>query len=142
MTHTPRAVLDTNIVLSALVFRQGRLVPIRRVWQQRSFHPLVSTATVAELIRALNYPKFKLTAEERDELLADYLPFCTTIRMPSKPPRTPPCRDPFDVPFLQLASAGKSDFLVTGDRDLLELGETLSFAIVTADAFITALGAG
>lgn len=140
MTRTPRAVLDTNIVLSALLFPQGRGVPIRRVWQLRGFHPLVSTATVAELIRALNYPKFKLTAEERDELLADYLPFCTTIRMPGKPPRTPPCRDPFDVPFLQLASAGKADFLVTGDRDLLELDEISSFAIVTADTFIVALG--
>ena len=71
-------------------------------------------------MRALTYPRFKLTAEEQRELLADYLPYCTSVVMPAKPPRTPPCRDPFDVPFLQLAVVGKADYLVTGDKDLLK----------------------
>ena len=81
-----------------------------------------------ELIRALAYPKFQLDTEARDGLLADYLPGCTTIRMPRKPPRTPECRDPFDLPFLQLAIVGKADYLVTGDRDLLDLDLQGSFA--------------
>ena len=90
-------VLDTNVVLSALVFVQGRLAPLRQAWQQGRCHPLISTATAAELMRALQYPKFKLLAEEQKELLADYLPYCTTVRMPTKLPKTPPCRDPFDI---------------------------------------------
>ena len=59
--------------------------------------------TTRELMRALTYPKFKLTAEDQRELVADYLPYCTPVSMPATPPKTPPCRDPFDVPFLQLA---------------------------------------
>ena len=61
-----RVVLDTNVVLSALVFAQGRLAPLRQAWQHGRCRRLVSTATTAELMRALRYPKFKLSAEERE----------------------------------------------------------------------------
>lgn len=81
----------------------------------------MSNPTAAELLRGLAYPKFKLSAAEQEELLADYLPWCETISIPEPPPRTPVCRDPFDQPFLHLAVAGKADFLVTGDADLLAL---------------------
>ena len=132
-------VLDTNVVLSALVFVQGRLAPLRQAWQQGRCHPLISTATAAELMRALQYPKFKLLAEEQEELLADYLPYCTTVRMPTKPPKTPPCRDPFDIPFLQLALVGKADHLVTGDKDLLSLADTFARSIITVEQLLRSL---
>ena len=131
-----RVVLDTNVVLSALVFAQGRLAPLRQAWQQGRCQPLVSTITTAELMRALRYPKFKLSAEEQEELLADYLPFCATVRIPAKPPKTPPCRDPFDIPFLQLAVVGKTDHLVTGDKDLLSLANTFACSIITAEQLL------
>lgn len=134
-----RAVLDTNVVLSALLFAQGRLTRLRLAWQQAIFHPLVSKATAAEFMRALTYPKFKLTAEDQRELVADYLPYCTTIVMPAKPPRTPPCRDAFDVPFLQLAIVGKADYLVTGDKDLLRLTGRMRCPIITAEALLSSL---
>jgi putative PIN family toxin of toxin-antitoxin system len=137
MNSVPRAVLDTNVVLSALLFAQGRLARLRLAWQQTGFHPLVSTVTTRELMRALTYPKFKLTAEDQQELLADYLPYCTPVSMPAKPPKTPLCRDPHDVPFLQLAVVGKADFLVTGDKDLLSLPGKIRCPIVTADVFLS-----
>ena len=134
-----RVVLDTNVVLCALVFSQGRLVPLRQAWQQGRCRPLVSTVTTAELMRALQYPKFKLLAEEQEELLADYLPYCTTVRMPTKLPKTPPCRDPFDIPFLQLALVGKADHLVTGDKDLLSLAGEFARSIITAEQLLSVL---
>lgn len=132
-------VLDTNVVLSALVFSRGRIAELRKAWHAGSCTPLVSKATVAELIRALTYPKFKLAPAEQQELLADYLPWCTTVRVAAKPPRTPMCRDPFDIPFLQLSITGKADFLVSGDRDLLSLDGKLICPIVTADQFLNLL---
>ena len=134
-----RVVIDTNLVLSALVFSQGRLSPLRLAWQDRQCQPLVSTVTAAELIRVLAYPKFKLSAADQQELLADYLPHCTTVRMPPKLPVTPDCRDQFDLPFLQLAITGKADFLVSGDRDLLSLAGKSVCPILTADQFIKTL---
>jgi len=139
ITGPPRVVLDTNIVLSALVFTHGRAVALRDAWQAGRCEPHVSKATAGEFIRILGYPKFKLSVEDRREFLADYLPYCRTVNIPAKPPRTPPCRDPFDLPFLQLAVVGKVDFLVTGDRDLLSVKGKLPCPVVTLDAFLTAL---
>ncbi len=135
----PRVVLDTNIVLSALVFRAGIAARARAAWQAGVFTPLVSTATAQELVRVLAYPKFRLTKEDRDELLADYLPYATTVRIPEPPPHVPECRDTFDTMFLHLAAAGKAKALVTGDRDLLALAGKTKFEIVTLDAFLAKL---
>ena len=140
MRSAPRAVLDTNVVLSALLFSQGRLARLRLEWRQASFHPIVSRATAEELMRTLTYPKFQLTVEGQRELLADYLPYCMTVNMPAKPPKTPPCRDAFDVPFLQLAVVGNADYIVTGDRDLLSIKRCASSEIVTAEAFLGSFG--
>jgi putative PIN family toxin of toxin-antitoxin system len=137
MSRLPwRVVLDTNLVLSALVFQQGRLVSLRSLWQSKLVIPLVSQATAAELIRALAYPKFRLTSAEQEELLADYLPYCSAVTLPVPPPPTPDCRDPADKPFLQLALAGEADCLVTGDKDLLVLAESFTCRILSADTFL------
>jgi len=64
----PRVVLDTNLVLSTLVFSAGTLVALRRSWQSQRCTPLVSNATAGELIRVLAYRKFRLNAEERESL--------------------------------------------------------------------------
>lgn len=133
-------VIDTNLVLSALVFAQGHVTPLRQAWQKERIQPLVSRVTAAELIRVLAYPKFKLTPEEQQELLTDYLPCCKTIKIPEPPPRTPPCRDAFDVPFLQLALAGKAKALITGDKDLLDLAGGFACPILSAEQFIETLG--
>ena len=116
MKRPPRVVLDTNLVLSALVFANGRLAALRHAWREGHCVPLVSKATTAELIRVLTYPKFKLSDEDQQELLADYLPWCATVRIPNSAPDTPNCRDPFDQPFLQLAVVGKADYLGGLDR--------------------------
>ena len=132
----PRAVLDTNLVLSTLVFGGGALAALRRGWQNQRFTPLVSKPTAGELIRVLAYPRFRLSNEEQRELLSDYLPFCESVRVPKPPPSTPPCRDPFDVPFLELALAGKAEFLVTGDQDLMSLASEFPCPIVRAGDFL------
>jgi putative PIN family toxin of toxin-antitoxin system len=130
-----RVVLDTNIVLSALIFN-GKTAVLRQKWQANLFMPLVSKATITELIKVLTYPKFKLTREEQEELLSDYLPFCETVTIPEKLPPIPTCRDTFDQPFLVLAKVAAADFLVTGDLDLLALKDDFSCPILTVNDFI------
>ena len=134
-----RVVLDTNVVLSALVFGGGTAGLVRQAWQRAAFLPLVSTATAHELVRVLGYPKFCLSAAEQDELLADYLPYAQTVRIPTPPPAVPECRDALDAPFMQLAVAGKAKVLVSGDRDLLaiavEFESISSCPIMSLEAF-------
>ena len=135
----PRVVLDTNVLLSALLFSSGRLSVLREAWQSERMIPLVSSVTAAELLRVLSYPKFTLSNADQQELIADVLPYCTVVRMPKAPPRTPACRDPHDEAFLELAAIGKAKFLVTGDRDLLSIRERLSYQIVNPQAFLEEL---
>ncbi len=135
----PRVVIDTNLVLSALVFAKGRVTPLRLAWQNQQIQPLVSKTTAAELIRVLQYPKFKLSPADQQELLGDYLPYCQTITIPEPPPVTPDCRDVFDVPFLQLAITGEAQALITGDQDLLCLASYFTCPILTAEQFLQTL---
>lgn len=137
----PRVGLDTNIVVSALIFGHGPAARMRQAWLAGRMLPLASTATAAELMRVLAYPKFKLSAADQQELLADYLPVVTVVRVPDPPPKTPVCRDPLDLPFLHLALAGRADALVTGDADLLALTGQVPFHILSTADFLAALPA-
>ena len=115
-----RVVLDTNVLVSALVFRTGNPAALRTAWQAERIRPMASHETASELIRVLAYPKFQLTDIERQDLLAEYLPWCETITVPADIV-VPEVRDPNDLMFLRLALAGEADALVTGDQDLLSL---------------------
>jgi putative PIN family toxin of toxin-antitoxin system len=139
MSAAVRVVLDTNVVLSALVFRAGAAGQVRQAWQRGLVLPLASTATVQELVRVLAYAKFRLSKAEQDELLADYLPYAETVRIPQPPPTVPDCRDVLDLPFMHLAMEGKAQVLVSGDRDLLaivaEFERTSACPIVSLEVF-------
>ncbi|MEQ9553888.1 MAG: putative toxin-antitoxin system toxin component, PIN family [Coleofasciculus sp. G3-WIS-01] len=130
-----RVVFDTNTVLSALVFKKGRLSWMRQVWSQQWAIPLISEVTEGEIRRVLNYPKFKLSHSEQQILLDEYLPFCERVEIPEPLPVVPDCRDPKDVPFLWLATVGHAEYLVTGDRDLLALVDVFPVPIITGDVF-------
>ena len=60
----PRLVLDTNILISALLFHAGSLSWLRHAWQSDTIRPLAGRETTAELLRVLHYPKFRLSDDE------------------------------------------------------------------------------
>ncbi len=95
--------------------------------------PLLSGETAAELARVLAYPKFRLSQDDRHELLAEYLPHCEVVEVTKRCAAA--CRDVKDQPFLDLAQSGKADLLVSGDADLLVLAEKTRFGIETPDAY-------
>jgi putative PIN family toxin of toxin-antitoxin system len=134
-----RAVLDTNVVLSALIFPGETTTRIREAWRSGRITPLASRVTAAELMRALSYPKFELSASEQEHLLADYLPWCEVVAIPVPPPAIPRCRDPHDRPFLELAVAGRATLIVSGDKDLLALRAKARYSIVTPAEFVARL---
>ncbi|MGZ8184474.1 MAG: putative toxin-antitoxin system toxin component, PIN family [Methylobacter sp.] len=118
MNH--RVVLDTNCVISALLFSQQKLAWLRHSWQNNQITPLASKDTVSELIRVLAYPKFKLSKPEQKILLADFLPYTETVIINGVPEGLPIIRDQADQMFLILAVVGQAEALVTGDADILD----------------------
>lgn len=127
-------VFDTNVVVSALIFAGGQLSWLRQAWRAETIIPLLSEATVRELMAVLAYPKFRLTPDDIETLLADYLPYGRSIH-PVSVQAEPRCRDADDQFFVNLVLAAKVDYLVTGDKDLLALDGHLPCAVVTPAVF-------
>jgi len=101
---------------------------------------LLSRETAAELTRVLNYPKFRLTADERLDLHGLYLPYCETIE--TVEPYQVLCRDPKDQMFLDLARSGRAHALVSGDDDLLALAGQTEFLIETPESYRRRISVG
>lgn len=131
-----RAVLDTNVVVSALIFASGKLTWLREAWLAGILTPLVDRRCVEELVRVLSYPKFQLDREERTALLGDYLPYAEVVDTDAfDTSSVPRCADPDDQKFLDLAHASGADGLVTGDSDLLNMSGDVAFPIETPAVF-------
>jgi len=125
-----RVVLDTNVLVSALLFTQGRLSWIRRLWTDRTIVPLVDEPCTKELLRVLTYPRFGLSTAEITILLESFLPYAETVdTTAAQGLDLPTCRDTSDQKFLRMAQAGNAAVLVTGDEDLLILAQRTEFPI-------------
>ena len=132
-----RVVLDTNVAVSASVFREGRLAWLREAWGTGRIVPVVSADTIAELVRVLAYPKLRLTEEETKNVVAHYVEHAEAVGEVRASIRIPECRDPDDRMFLRLAYAARVDALVTGDSDLLAVKRRSRIRILTPDGLKT-----
>ena len=129
-----RVVLDTNALVSALLFGgvPGRIVSL---WEKGRIVPLVSRDVLLEYVRVLGYPKFALDAQDIKGLIEEHvLPYAEMVAVE----RTPRVvrDDPGDDKFLALISAGRADFLISGDKHLLAIGTFKGVAIVTSRQFL------
>ena len=132
-----RAVLDTNVILSALLFggSTGELVT---AWQTGLFRLLLSRAILEEILRVLAYPKFHLTESEIRGLVEEELiPFAETVIVRREP--AVQLRDPDDLPVVACALAGRARYLVTGDADLLSLERVRQVEVIRPADFLARL---
>jgi putative PIN family toxin of toxin-antitoxin system len=114
-------VLDTNCLVSALIFSSGKMSWLRQAWQAGNIVPVVCGETMRELVRVLAYPKFKLEKEEIESLLGEFLPWARTVTLAERVNELELLRDRDDAVFIHLARQTGAEFLVSGDRHLLEL---------------------
>ncbi len=130
----PRAVLDTNVFISALLF-SGETSRLVTLWQNRFFHYLLSRPVLEEYIRLLSYPKFQLTQDEIKTLIQEELIAYVEV-IPEKAMKVPALKDRDDEKFLKLAILGKAKFLVTGDKGLLNLRKIKDCLIIPPSDFL------
>ena len=129
-------VLDTNIIVSALLLSKSKPAMIVTLWREGRFTLLTAEEQIDELMRVTRYPKIRdkinlastgrLINEMRDlATIVDYLPAVDVSP------------DPDDNYLLSIASGGKADYLITGDKiDLLALKKYEGTAIVSVSNFL------
>ncbi len=133
-----KAVIDTNLFVSALISKQGPSAQLLDRWRQQEFILVTSLEIIEEIQRVLEYPhigkKYKLSKADVQSLLilieheAVVIPKLPTIHIIKD--------DPDDDKFLACALAAKAEYIVSGDQHLLSLGSYKSIAIVTVKDFL------
>lgn len=133
-----RAVLDPNILISALLSRSGAPAQIVARWLAGEFELIVSELLLAEIERALAYPKLRARIAPVDAAELVALLRNAAVLAPDRPdtPRRSP--DPDDDYLLALAESEQA-LLVSGDQHLLGLVDRLP--IRTPRAFLEMLEA-
>jgi uncharacterized protein len=130
--------IDTNVLLSAALRDKLPERVVLHVAGHDDLRWLVTPEILTEYTGVLRRPKFGLdekTLERWAELLA-----MRTVNVGS-PPHVPEfSRDPKDAPFLAAALAAQADFLVTGDKDLLQAKDVVATRIVTVAEFSSEFG--
>lgn len=125
--------IDTNVLLSAALRDRLPEHVVLYVATRDDFRWVVTPEIFAEYTNVLRRPRFALdqqTLERWTELLA-----LRTVNIGSPPRVANFPRDPKDAPFLAAALATHADFLITGDKDLLQAKGIVATRIVTVAEF-------
>ena len=136
-----RAVLDANVLVSAILSPGGPPGRILTAWRQEQFHLVVSRAILEEIGRVFHYPKIARRhrwSEEEIQTFLDELEYFA-IPTPGDLELTVVSDDPSDDRYLECAVEGNAEYLVSGDDLLLELGEYQGITILTPRAFLEIL---
>ena len=135
-----RVILDTNVLLGALISPQGPPDIIYRAWRSARFELVTSTAQLDELRRVSRYPKLKtILPAHRVGTMVNNMQRAIVLGNLPPPPDGMDLNDPNDVFLLSMALASEADYLVTGDRraGLLQRGSAGRTRIVSPAAFCT-----
>jgi len=114
-----RIVIDTNVIVSALIFSKSTAMEAFTRAKIEGMI-LISVDLMSELVDVLSRQKFDryVSRETRENFLASLV---TETELIETTETITLCRDPKDNKFLELAISGNASYLVTGDKDLLEL---------------------
>lgn len=120
----PGAVFDCMVFVQALASRKGPAFACKQLVDSDQVTLFLSPPVVAELTEVLNRPKIQrklagLTPERAEAFLRDLTGKAVLLDEVPEVFRYP--RDPKDEPYVNLALAARADYLVTRDKDLLDL---------------------
>ena len=133
-----RAVLDANVVVSGILSQKGIPGTILRAWREERFELVTTEAILEEITRVLRYPKIAKRHEWSEKHIAAFVEDLRhlAILTPGELRLAVVREDPSDDRYLECALEGEAEYIVTGDRHLLELGQLRGIEIVKPTAFL------
>jgi putative PIN family toxin of toxin-antitoxin system len=132
-----RAVVDTGVLVSGLIRRQGTTGDVLRALRDGRFTIIHSTPILVEIIEVLGRRPFRTKYHIEPE---DITALVNLIRLRGElvisERSVAVCRDPKDDKFLEAALAGKADVIISGDDDLLVLKSIENIPIIPPAEFL------
>jgi putative PIN family toxin of toxin-antitoxin system len=135
-----RVVLDTGILIAALITTDTPPALIYQAWRKKRFELITSEWQLTEFRRVTRYTKLRrfLKPAEAGSLVNNLRHQAAVLETLPTVELSP---DPDDNPVLAMAEASQAQYLITGDKkDLLALGTIGGTQIITARQFVEALG--
>jgi putative PIN family toxin of toxin-antitoxin system len=134
-------VLDTNIYVSGVILSRGTPFEILEAWRKQAYILVASEAIIAEIERVLRYPRIRdryhITDADNVRLIASLR--ADALIVPDSNTANGICSDPDDDKFLACAATAQADYIVTGDPDLLILGQYEKTVILKPHEFLNRL---
>ncbi len=135
-----RAVVDTNILVRALIRPQGTVGPVLLRLRQGDYTLLYAPPLLEEVVDVLNRPRLRRKyGLSRADIRTVVSLLLLRGELVTPDERITACRDPKDNKFLEVAVTGQADVIVSGDEDLLVLHPFREIPIVTAAQFLAML---
>lgn len=133
-----RALIDTNVLLSAALRDRLPERVVIFVATQNDWKWIVTADILDEYINVLRRPKFKLP----EDLVQQWTNLISMRTVNAGTPSIAPkfLRDPKDLPFLAAALFHQANYLITGDKDLLDIRDSIDTRIVTVAQFASEIG--
>jgi putative PIN family toxin of toxin-antitoxin system len=131
-----RVVLDTNILVSALLWRGTPYRCLLAV--QAGLADLILSPPILDEFHAVLVAKFRHTPAEADDAIRLVRSTAELIEISGELRVVPD--DPDDDKFVETAQVGRADLIVSGDRHLLALGSAAGVPVITAQEFLHQLG--
>jgi putative PIN family toxin of toxin-antitoxin system len=117
----PRLVLDTNIILDLLVFKDPSAEPIRLLLDAKLVDAIRTSASMAELMDVIGRPTFKLSREDQETIVQAWESGTRLLENEAIEPAPFTCRDLDDQVFLDMAYSIRPALLLSKDLRVLEL---------------------
>jgi putative PIN family toxin of toxin-antitoxin system len=137
-----RAVVDINVIVSALIIPRGIPHSVWSAWRSLQFTLISSEGVILELGEKLREPKiaqtYGISEEDTSATLTLLRAQATLIPVPPEQHLTV-TGDPEDDLVLATGRLGQADYLVSGDRHLLNLGQHEGTRIITPREFMAIL---
>jgi predicted nucleic acid-binding protein len=117
----PRLVLDTNVILDLVVFKDPSAEPIRLLLDAKLVDAVRTPASMAELIDVIGRPAFKLSPEDQEAIVQAWEASSRQLENTAIEPAPFTCRDPDDQVFINMAYSLRPALLLSKDLRVLEL---------------------
>lgn len=134
-------VLDTNVIISALLSTKGSPAKVIDLWKAEAFDVATSKPLLDELERALEYERVKTYLKQPQEKIDALVKRLRAVGIMVAPQSalTVIEADPDDNRVLECAVAANASYIISGDDHLLDLEEYQGIMVLSPAGFLTLL---